>query len=526
MFADQTLTTPDGVSLVARIWSPPGAGPWPTLLMRQPYGREIASTVTLPHPLWWTDQGFAVVVQDVRGQGRSGGAFQGFNQEAMDTATTLTWLRKRPECNGRIGLYGLSYQGLTQLLAPEDCPAPDCLAPAMCGLAEQEHWSCEGGAHWWHLGLGWGLQLAALQAKRRKDLGAWNEIYSALVDGRYLREGVELLKRHDPKGMALRWLQQPADQAEGWTVHRPPDAWLRKPMLLIGGWWDPHLRGLLDLVHRARSKGGHPELHIGPATHLQWWSDTNTLLLDFFNQHLKGPPTQRQERPNDIRLWDQADATWSEKTGNESCNAAWHLSSQGLACLDLTDGRLLDAEIPGSGRCVIVHDPWRPAPAVGGHLSPTPGPCDRGGVDQRSDVAVFNSAPLGTGLQLCGRPILSIKVSADQPAFDLCAALSRLPAKGSEVQQLSTGVLRVQRTPDSEVSNLKLELQPLLVSFQPGDRLRLSLAGAAWPAIAVNPGDGAQRFGPPNGDCRVITLDLQLDGATLKMAPLLAPQAE
>jgi hypothetical protein len=59
-FIDATLITPDGVNLVARIWTPQGAGPWPTLLMRQPYGRAIASTVTLPHPLWWTDQGFAV----------------------------------------------------------------------------------------------------------------------------------------------------------------------------------------------------------------------------------------------------------------------------------------------------------------------------------------------------------------------------------------------------------------------------------------------------------------------------------
>ena len=104
-FADATLITSDDVRLVARIWTPHGDGPWPTLLMRQPYGRAIASTVTLPHPLWWTNQGFAVVVQDVRGQGSSEGTFQGFDQEAVDTAATLTWLRERPECNGRIGLW-------------------------------------------------------------------------------------------------------------------------------------------------------------------------------------------------------------------------------------------------------------------------------------------------------------------------------------------------------------------------------------------------------------------------------------
>jgi predicted acyl esterase len=118
-----------------------------------------------------------------------------------------------------------------------------------------------------------------------------------------------------------------------------------------------------------------------------------------------------------------------------------------------------------------------------------------------------------------------LKVSADQPAFDLCAALSRIPADREEVQQLSTGVLRVRRSMDAEHSQITLELQPLFVSFQAGDRLRLSLAGASWPAIGVNPGDGEQRFGPPNSDCRVITLCLQLEEATLQMAPLLVPQA-
>ena len=118
-FTDARLITTDGVALVSRIWTPQGSGPWPTLLMRQPYGRAIASTVTLPHPLWWTDQGFAVVVQDVRGQGSSDGTFQGFGQEAADTAATITWLLKRPECNGRIGMYGsVSYTHLTLPTTP------------------------------------------------------------------------------------------------------------------------------------------------------------------------------------------------------------------------------------------------------------------------------------------------------------------------------------------------------------------------------------------------------------------------
>ena len=45
---DKSLRLKDGVDLVSRIWTPKDKGSWPALLMRQPYGREIASTITYP----------------------------------------------------------------------------------------------------------------------------------------------------------------------------------------------------------------------------------------------------------------------------------------------------------------------------------------------------------------------------------------------------------------------------------------------------------------------------------------------
>ena len=89
---DGELLLRDGVRLMARLWFPRGDGPWPALLMRQPYGRRLASTVTLAHPSWWARQGYVVIVQDVRGQGDSEGTFHGFSQEADDTAQTHDWV--------------------------------------------------------------------------------------------------------------------------------------------------------------------------------------------------------------------------------------------------------------------------------------------------------------------------------------------------------------------------------------------------------------------------------------------------
>ena len=543
MFADASLITRDGIQLVSRVWRPSGDGPWPALLMRQPYGRAIASTVTLPHPEWWCSQGFVVVVQDVRGQGESGGVFRGFAQEAQDTADTLTWLRQMPEVNGRVGMYGFSYQGLTQLLAPSDCAPPDCLAPAMCGLDERNHWSCEGNAHWWHLGLGWGLQLASLQAKRRGDHAAWEEMRRSLENGSYLREGIPLLERHDPDGMALRWLKQTPEQDNDWIQHSMPRRWLQQPMLLLGGWWDPHLRGVIDLAAQAKAAGGRPELHIGPATHLQWWKESSSLLLNFFQRNLICPPSDSSRAPSeaniDLWLWDQVSESWSgpselnsapsrpssSPSSPPSSQRCWHLCSQGLACLNQDEGQLLNSTPDPAGRVMIVHDPWRPVPAIGGHLSPSAGPCDRASLDQRSDVAVFSSEPLNDALNLNGTPTLRLHACADQPGFDLCVALSRLPLGSKTVQQLSTGVLRVRGEGALQHRERELELQPLQATLKPGDRLRLSIAGAAWPAIAINPGQPDLACSAPSADCRVISIALNLEMAQLRMLPLVIPQS-
>ena len=542
MFADASLITRDGVELVSRVWRPCGDGPWPALLMRQPYGRSIASTVTLPHPEWWCSHGFVVAVQDVRGQGASAGRFRGFSQEAHDTADTLNWLRQRPEVNGRVGMYGFSYQGLTQLLAPSDCPPPDCLAPAMCGLDERDHWSCDGNAHWWHLGLGWGLQLASLQAKRRGDHQAWDEMRRSLEDGSYLREGMPMLERHDPNGMALRWLKQSPERDSDWIQHSVPHRWLQQPMLLLGGWWDPHLRGVIALAEQARAAGGQPELHIGPATHLQWWAESSELLLKFFQRHLIASPSDcappHSADDSVIWLWDQVSESWcgandlnpasitplSRDSSQPSDQQCWHLCSRGLACLDPDEGQILDAAPDHGGKVVIVHDPWRPVPAIGGHLSPSAGPCDRASLDRRSDIAVFTGAPLQGALHLRGKPKLRLLACADQPGFDLCVALSRLPLGTNTVQQLSTGMLRVRGQKALELCERELDLQPLLATFEPGDRLRLSIAGAAWPAIAINPGHEAVACSAPSADCRVISIELHLEMAQLWMLPLLAPQ--
>jgi predicted acyl esterase len=516
------------------------------LLMRQPYGRAIASTPTYAHPSWYAARGFQVAVVDVRGRGDSEGRFGGFAQEAADGADAVRWARRLEGADGRVGGYGFSYQGLTQLLSDAEEPDGllDALAPAMCGLDERCHWAAEGGAHWWALGLGWALQLAAQGCARRGDAAGWGEIRRSLESGAFLQEGPALLERLDPGGMGLGWLHRDAGTPEGWTVHKPPAALLRRPLLLIGGWHDPHLRGVLDLWGRACRAGGRPWLRIGAWSHLQWHGGLDELQLAFFRRFLPLEPTPAapapappahppqagpQGMPADppaVLLELLASGEWCSRDPAGASGGTWRLGSGGLAAIRSEEGLLLSerhGHLPAGagGSVTFVHDPWRPVPGRGGHLGLDAGTVLRGDLDRRSDVVCFTSPPLEAALELFGEPELELAVAADQSGYDLCGALSVVaPGEEGEVRQWSTGVLRCRDDAPGPPRPRCLRFQPLLLPLQPGERLRLSLAAAAWPQIAVHSGDPGLPPGPPGPGHRVITLRLELAQARLRMRPL------
>ncbi len=65
----------DGTELAANIFRPPGDGPFPTILMRTPYGKGNKDQ---GEGRFFASQGYAMVIQDCRGRGDSKGLWDPF----------------------------------------------------------------------------------------------------------------------------------------------------------------------------------------------------------------------------------------------------------------------------------------------------------------------------------------------------------------------------------------------------------------------------------------------------------------
>ena len=281
--------------------------------MRQPYGRDIASTVVYAHPVWFARHGYHVVIQDVRGRGDSEGEFYPFRHEGRDGAETIRWLREHPESNGKIGMYGFSYQGMTQLLAAAEQPEGlVCIAPGMTAHDLYHGWFYHHGALRLCPTLGWGLQMLNEDARR---LGlkegsaaletAWLNVRNEPLHAPYRHRPV--LLREGMPSYVLNWFDHD-HPSHYWTEMDISQSLLQisVPALHVSGWFDTYLNGSIDgflaLTDHAGSEHARKNQYLvaGPWVHIPWGDligeqnfgreallDTDAILLRWFNHWLK-----------------------------------------------------------------------------------------------------------------------------------------------------------------------------------------------------------------------------------------------
>jgi uncharacterized protein len=511
--------TRDGVRLDADVYRPDAKGDFPVLLMRQPYGRNIASTIVYAHPSWYAAHGYIVVIQDVRGRGTSEGEFKLFAHEIADGEDSVNWAAKLPGSNGNVGMYGFSYQGMTQLYAAAAKPeALKTICPAMVGYDLYNDWAYEGNAFCLQTNLAWALQLATETARLRKDERAY-QVLLAAARNLPLHDATpnypEVIKFFAPDSHYHDWINnsQAETQKNNYWQELSPKTHLQNvdlPMFHIGGWFDTYLRGTLNLYNDMVSRSQYrQQLLIAPWAHIPWGrkvgtvdfgvnaiSPVDNMQICWFNKFLKGEADSGLFDLPPVWLFEMGSNIWHNYPNIPiASQKPYFLSSTGLAGICEDSGSLIDnpESIPNRSDInifdILVHDPWRPVPSLGGHAGIPAGMCDRSHIDVRSDVLTYTTDKLDKDLYLTGSVIVEISCYADKVSFDLSAILSEVYQDG-RVYNITQGY-RNFRDGMNESTRV-IELQSTCVRISQGNALRLSLSASCFPAYAMNPGTGEE----------------------------------
>lgn len=524
----------DGIVLAADVHRLDDS-PRPVLLQRTPYdrGNALASYVWgLLEPNAALDAGFTIVIQDVRGRWDSEGSFVPFRHEGRDGAETIAWLREQPWCDGRVGMYGMSYVGSTQLLAAAEQPAGlFAIAPALTAADYYDGWVYEGGIFSLGFSLYWTLVDLAGPDLARRDASPHDverltaAIADMLADPAATFESTPAIIDEVAPWYA-QWRAHPV-RDEYWDSVTPRNGrpHTSVPALHFGGWYDIFLRGTLENYRTLHAEAAteyareNQRLIVGPWAHGNLSDavgdghlglgaalaslDLNRLHVEFFRAALDESPVPGPP----VRVFVLGANRWS----HEQSWPPRDVVAERYGLVD--DGSIVSGQ--GSGILSYRYDPADPAPTVGGRTflpglltSVNSGMKDQTRVLERSDGLLFTSAPLKRPLLVIGDVSLSLSVATEGTDLDLVAVLLDVDANGRAVNLCeaarrgsSTGLPMQPGIP----STFDLDLAGIAVEFAAGHRVGLRITSASVPRLER--GD--------NGTGMPATITVMFDQSTL-----------
>src|SRR2546423_4529735 len=260
----------DGVSLVADLYKPRGEGKFPVLLERTPYDRKGESSMAYD----LCSHGYVVVLEDTRGRYESGGDFYPFRDESQDGFDTVEWAAKLDYADGKVGMFGGSYVGATQMLAAMARP-PHLVAifPYVTDSDYYDGWTYQSGALMQWFTSSWTSILAVDTLRREAEsVQSPKEWVNHLPLDTY-----QILKAPQPPVLApyfRDWLTHERDGAF-WQRWRVSDHYAEMNVIGLhaGGWHDLFLKGSIKnftgLKKEARTAAARAgqRLIIGPWAH-------------------------------------------------------------------------------------------------------------------------------------------------------------------------------------------------------------------------------------------------------------------
>ena len=476
----------DGVKLAANVFLPDGPGPWPVVLTRTPYlkdGRMFGAGADR-----WTRAGYAYVVQDVRGKGRSEGFYDAFNNDIEDGYDTVEGLAAEPWSNGKIGIMGASAMGITSNLAA--IAEPPHLKAAFVIVAPNETFSTSflGGV------------------PKDKDNTDWlrdQKVAQSVIDEDQGR--IERSVFHDRQG--------PGEELK----------YVRIPIYNVGGWYDIFNTGsVYNFVylqnHGATGARGNQKLFMGPFGHgdlsgnLAYpnmdslrgvMSGDNGQDIRWFNYWLKGIDNGIMDEPPVQFFMMGAAEKGAYSPKNKLIVAGdWPLAYRAMHYYLAPDlGLTTKAPTAPEAKTAYRFDPANPVKTFGGaNLTFERGPEDQRQVGQRQDYLRFQTPVLDHDVQVAGPVSVELYAATDGPDTDFEAKLVDVYPDGYEALVLDAPIrarYRHGRMPDDvqmmtpgAPEKLTIDLWNTALTFEKGHRIALHITSSNAPRFEVNANNG------------------------------------
>jgi putative CocE/NonD family hydrolase len=524
---DVAVPMRDGVILRSEVWRPRGAGPFPVLVYRTPYGKDAAvAQYTLFRKA--VERGYAVVAQDVRGRYASDGEFLPYQQEGRDGYDTIEWAARQPWSNGSVGTFGLSYPGAVQWLAAvEGPPHLKAMVPAMT-FASPRQFFYSGGV-WDVSWTSWIWHNIAPDLRKRRDV-AGPRTYAAADSAWSAERG--RIRAHRPL-LDLPDFRDVAPWYYEWVRHPPEDRWWEwaelagkyartgAAVLNLSGWHDeaygPHgaTTNFAGLVAAREGRADRAALIVGP-----WPHGLGGMRRDSVGERLVGAAARLDYDETVLRWMDR----WVRGVDNGVDRAApvrvfvlganawregpaWPLPGTRRDTLYLARpaagaaGRLTRAApARDADSSVIASDPARPVTDPHAERS---GAHDYRELASRPDVLTFETEPLAEDLEVVGAMEAEVHVAADVPDTDLWVKVLDVAPDGTAYNLMSPGldVLRAsyrlgsaERPEPLEPGRVyRLVLPDLLTAnrFRRGHRVRVHVMTSFAPHFSRNLHTGA-----------------------------------
>jgi uncharacterized protein len=524
---DVAVKMRDGVILRADIYRPKAEGKFPVILQRRYYDKR--TIVDFGYTA--AARGYVAIIQDTRGRFASEGEFYPFRDEANDGYDTVEWAASLPYSNGKVGMWGASYVGVSQMLAAMAHPPHLAgICPVVTGSDYHDGWIYQGGAFELMFSESWTAGMAQdtfshyLGRNTRTRLEEW-----APPSDYILFNFPPLAADHNLSELIAPyfydWLAHPNydDYWKRWSI---PDhfADINVPALHVAAWYDVFQGGsFLNYIGikahggpaaRAEQRliviiGGHSgggrkigDVDFGPDAN-QW--DETAVVLDWYDHILKGIHNRFSEgKP--VKLFVMGANTWREEDDwpiPRARSAKYYLHSGGKANSLGGNGSLSTTKPQSEASDRYVYDPANATPTEGGQvLGYVPGgPRDQRPVESRDDVLVYSTPAFSQDEEVTGPVTLDLYASSSAIDTDFTGKLVDVAPDGF-AQNLTDGVLRARyreskETPafmnPGQVYKFTIDLWSTSNVFRKGHILRLEVASSNFPRFDRNMNTGEEQ---------------------------------